>query len=108
MQDSIGAAAEKGGKIEKKLALHFGGYQQRQKTLRSKIIEAADALGKATHALDSLRTLQIGEEVAIARRLEGLRAENEFVARREREAQDLYRARKEELEGLRDAPNGYH
>ncbi|PSS16679.1 hypothetical protein M430DRAFT_140952 [Amorphotheca resinae ATCC 22711] len=108
VQDSIVSAAEKGNKMEKKLALHLGGYQQRAKMLRQKVSEASEALGKATYSLDSFRTLQISEEAAIARRLEGLRSEVEFVSRREREAQDLYRARKEELTGLSNGTNGYH
>jgi pre-mRNA-splicing factor CDC5/CEF1 len=96
--------------MEKKLALHLGGYQNRAKTLRLKIAEAAEALSKATISLDSFRTLQISEEAAISRRLEGLRAEVEFVSRKEREAQDLYRARREELSGLSvgAGTNGWH
>ena len=86
-----------GNKMEKKLALHLGGYQQRAKVLRQKITEASEALAKATYSLDAFRTLQISEEAAISRRLEGLREELGFVAKREREAQDVYRARKEEL-----------
>lgn len=94
--------------MEKKLALHMGGYQQRAKMLRQKIGEASEALGKATRSLDSFKTLQISEEAAISRRLDGLRSEVEFVSRREREAQDLYRTRKEELNGLSNGLNGYH
>jgi pre-mRNA-splicing factor CDC5/CEF1 len=108
VQDSIVSTAERGMKLEKKLALHLGGYQQRAKMLRQKISEASDALNKATFSLDSFRTLQISEEAAIARRLDGLRSEVEFVSRREREAQDLYKARKEELISLSDGTNGYH
>jgi pre-mRNA-splicing factor CDC5/CEF1 len=108
VQDSIESAAENGRKLEKKLALHLGGYQQRAKMLRQKISEASDALNKATYSLDSFRTLQISEEAAIARRLDGLRSEVEFISRREREAQDLYKARKEELMSLSDGRNGYH
>lgn len=108
VQESIVAAAEKGNKIEKKLKLHLGGYQQRAKTLRQKILEASEALDKATTSLDSFRTLQISEEAAISRRLESLRAEVGFVSKREREAQDLYRARKEELTSLSMPTNGYH
>jgi pre-mRNA-splicing factor CDC5/CEF1 len=59
--------------------------------------------------LDTFRTLQIGEEAAIPRRLESLRGEVEFVNRREREAQELYRARRDELESLSDGGvNGWH
>ena len=109
MQEQLQHTADKGNKIEKKLALHLGGYQNRAKTLRSKILEAADALEKATVELDSTRTMQIGEEAAIPRRLEALRDEVAFVSRREREAQDLYRRRKDELEELDGAAtNGYH
>lgn len=108
VQDSIVSAAEKGNKMEKKLALHLGGYQNRAKMLRQKISEASEALGKATVSLDSFRTLQISEEAAISRRLESLRAEVGFVSKREREAQDLYRARNEELRSLSGGTNGYH
>ncbi|KAI9827255.1 MAG: Pre-mRNA-splicing factor cef1 [Thelocarpon impressellum] len=106
IQDSIMADAEKGNKMEKKLALHLGGYQQRAKTLRQKIVEAVEALETATIALDTFRTLQLAEEAAVPSRLETLRAEVEFVARREREAQELYRARREELDEV--GMNGYH
>ena len=117
IQGSITSAAEKGNKIEKKLAVHLGGYQQRAKTLRQKIVEAADALEKAKMELDTARTMQVAEEAAIPRRLEALREEVAFVSRREREAQEVYRARKEELEGLgvkevgvreRERVNGVH
>ncbi|PQE03766.1 pre-mRNA-splicing factor cef1 protein [Rutstroemia sp. NJR-2017a BBW] len=77
VQDSIIAAAEKGNKSEKKLALHLGGYQQRAKMLRQKIGEASEALSKATYSLDAFRTLQISEDVAISRRLEDLRERGE-------------------------------
>ncbi|KAI9787245.1 MAG: Pre-mRNA-splicing factor cef1 [Geoglossum umbratile] len=108
IQETIMTDAERGNKTEKKLALHLGGYQKRAVTLRQKIVEASDALEKATVGLDTFQTLQIAEEAAIPRRLESLRAEVEFVARREREAQQLYRARKEELDGLATTINGYH
>ena len=87
----------------------LGGYQKRANTLRQKIGEASTALEKADQSLDSFRTLQISEEAAISRRLESLRAEVGFVAKREREAQDLYRERKEELLNLTGVTtNGYH
>lgn len=78
--------------------------------LRQKITEASEALTKATYSLDAFRTLQVSEGAALSRRLEGLREEVGFVAKREREAQDLYRARKEELLGLGSGSgaNGYH
>ncbi|KAI9848043.1 MAG: Pre-mRNA-splicing factor cef1 [Sclerophora amabilis] len=106
IQDSIMENAERGNKTEQKLELHLGGYQKRALTLRQKIVEAGDALAQAKESLDTFHTLQISEEAAIPRRLEALRSEVEFVARREREAQGLYKTRKEELEGLNI--NGYH
>ncbi|KAH8596111.1 pre-mRNA splicing factor component-domain-containing protein [Bisporella sp. PMI_857] len=109
IQDSILSAAEKGNKLEKKLALHLGGYQNRAKTLRQKISEANDALEKATFSLNSFKTLQISEEAAISSRLEALRDEVGYVSKREREAQDLYRVRREELNALvQEGTNGYH
>lgn len=101
------ASAELGTKLEKKLALHLGGYQKRQKMLRDKIGGAATALEKAQAALSGFQTLAVSEEVAIERRLNSLREEVGFVKRREREAQDAYRRAKDELDALR-GPNGYH
>jgi pre-mRNA-splicing factor CDC5/CEF1 len=109
VQNSLMATAEQGNKLEKKLALHYGGYQARAKTLRGKIVEAASALEKVTFDVDTFRTLQIGEEAALRDRLEQLRDEVTLVTRREREAQDLYKARKEELDELvGGAVNGWH
>lgn len=94
--------------MEKKLNLHLGGYQQRAKTLRSKMGEAADALEKATVALGGFRTLAISEEISIKSRLEALREEVSYISRREREAQEAYRQTKEELDRFSDGVNGYH
>ncbi|KAL8769924.1 MAG: hypothetical protein Q9209_004171 [Squamulea sp. 1 TL-2023] len=91
IQSSIMADAEKGNKLEKKIALHNGGYQQRAKMLRQKIVEASEALEKEKISLDTFQTLQIAEEAALPRRLEALREEYMFVQKREREAQELYR-----------------
>ncbi|EEQ83257.1 pre-mRNA-splicing factor cef1 [Blastomyces dermatitidis ER-3] len=108
VQTSLLATAEQGNKLEKKISLHNGGYQARAKTLRTKIVEANEALEKAKFELDAFRTLQLGEESGISRRLEVLRDEVTFVSRREREAQELYRSRKEELESLESgAVNGW-
>lgn len=103
------AMAEKGEKLEKKLNLHLGGYKQRSETLRKKIGEAADALHRANNALTGFRVLAASEQAAVARRLAALREEVGFVSRREREAQELYRRSREELEGLGGSgTNGYH
>jgi pre-mRNA-splicing factor CDC5/CEF1 len=111
VQTALFATAERGNKLEKKLSLHYGGYQNRAKTLRSKILEAGTALPTATNELDAFRTLQISEETALPRRLEKLREAVSFVMRREREAQELYKSRKEELDELvagTAAINGWH
>ena len=110
VQDELMATAEQGNKLEKKLALHMGGYQARAKTLRAKITEAAEALEKAKIGKDTFQTLQINEEAALGRRLEGLREEVGYVSKREREAQDEFRNVKEELRDLEERlskVNGY-
>ncbi|KAK0391106.1 hypothetical protein NLU13_0608 [Sarocladium strictum] len=109
VQDTIMLSAEQGAKLEKKLALHLGGYQKRQKMLKDKIGDAAEALDKATAALAGFRTLAVSEDVAVTRRLEALRAEAGFINRREREAQEEYRKAKDELDALvSQRTNGYH
>ncbi|KAF2638027.1 hypothetical protein P280DRAFT_551685 [Massarina eburnea CBS 473.64] len=107
-QDKIVEIAQKANKMEKKLSTHHGGYMKRSALLRQKIIDASSALEKAKVALDSTRTMQYSEQAAIGRRLEGLRDEVSFVSKRERETQELYRTRKDELDGLQEAVNGVH
>ncbi|KAG6071769.1 Pre-mRNA-splicing factor cef1 [Claviceps sp. LM84 group G4] len=101
IQDPIMSSAEQGAKLEKKLALHLGGYQKRQKMLKDKMTYAAEALTKAKNALGGFKTLALSEDVAIERRLGLLRDEVTFVTRREREAQEEYRKVRDELEALR-------
>ncbi|KAJ6444447.1 pre-mRNA splicing factor cef-1 [Purpureocillium lavendulum] len=109
VQDAIMASAEQGAKLEKKLGLHLGGYQKRQKMLKDKVNDASDALEKARNALSGFKTLAISEDVAIDRRLEALREEVGFVSRREREAQEEFRKVRDELDALRAGDiNGYH
>lgn len=98
--------ASTGNKLEKKLALHLGGYQARSKTLGTKIVQAAEAVDKARIALDGFRTLAAGEEAALVGRLEGLRAEVGRVSTREREVQERYRELREELSGLEQGEEG--
>lgn len=69
--------------------------------LRKKIGEAHIALEKARHALASFRILEASEKQAIQQRLAALRAEVAFVSTREREAQELYRKVRGELEDMR-------
>ncbi|KAK4109539.1 hypothetical protein N656DRAFT_715744 [Canariomyces notabilis] len=99
-------SAEKGNKLEKKLNLHLGGYKNRAEMLRKKIGEAHGALEKARHALSGFQVLRVSEEAAIQRRLAALRAEVAFVSTREREAQELYRRMRDELDELKIGVNG--
>ncbi len=102
--EGVIASAEKGNKLEKKLELHLGGYKNRANMLRKKIGDASEALEQANNALVGFRRLRISEEAAIQRRLAALREEVSFVSTREREAQELYRKTKAELQEL--ATNG--
>ena len=108
IQDKIIESAQKANKLENKLAKYLGGYKQRSSLLRKKVADASEALEKAKMSLDSSRTMQYGEQAAITTRLEALRDEVAFVSRREREAQELYRSRKDELDSLQDPTNGMH
>ncbi|CAK7265833.1 Pre-mRNA-splicing factor cef1 [Sporothrix epigloea] len=100
VRESTIASAEKGAKLEKKLTMHLGGYKQRAVMLQKKMVEAHAALGKARAALNGFQILARSESQALARRLAGLRDEVAFISRREREAQELYRANREELLAL--------
>ncbi|KAJ0113921.1 hypothetical protein J7T55_010165 [Diaporthe amygdali] len=109
IQETMIASAEKGSKLEKKLNLHLGGYKQRAEMLRKKIGETATDLEKATNALHAFEILAASEEAAVRNRLAALRDEVNFVGRREREAQEVYRRNQEELSALRaGGANGYH
>ncbi|OAK98897.1 hypothetical protein IQ06DRAFT_327382 [Phaeosphaeriaceae sp. SRC1lsM3a] len=107
-QEKIIESAESANKIEKKLNTHHAGYIKRAALLRTKIGDAFGALEKAKVSLDSVRTMQYSEQSAIGRRLESLRDEVSFVSKREREAQELYRSRKDELDSLTEPVNGVH
>ncbi|KAJ9623284.1 Pre-mRNA-splicing factor cef1 [Taxawa tesnikishii (nom. ined.)] len=100
IQDLITSTAERGNALEKKLLKHHGGYIARAKTLRQKITEAAEFLARTSIEVDTKRAAQTAEEAGARERLEKLREEVARVARREREAQEVYRSRKEELEAL--------
>ncbi|CAN9148950.1 unnamed protein product [Alternaria alternata] len=107
-QESIIEAAERANKIEKRLTTHHAGYVKRSNLLREKISGASSALERARDDLNTARTAQYSEQTAIARRLESLRNEVQFVTKREREAQELYRKRKEELDNLQQPVNGVY
>ena len=100
IQDTITKSADKGAALEKKLAKVHGGYIERQRKLRAKISEAAEVLEKTRLEVEVARNAQVVEEAAVRERLEGLREEVSLVRRREREAQEEYRLRKEELDAM--------
>ena len=66
-------------------------------------MEAAEALDKERISLDTFRTLQVAESAALPGRLEALGEEVAFVKKRERDAQEVYRLRREELASVRKA-----
>ncbi|KEF52897.1 pre-mRNA-splicing factor cef1 [Exophiala aquamarina CBS 119918] len=106
VQKTLLASGEAGNKLEKKLALHLGGYQARQKTLKQKIAAVYEKIGECRAELEGYRSLQNGEEGGLLRRLEGLRDEVNFISRRERQAQEDYRLARDELKSLEVAVNG--
>ncbi|KAF8459553.1 pre-mRNA splicing factor component-domain-containing protein [Terfezia claveryi] len=83
------ADAEAANKLEKKLQLHFGGYMSREKLLAGKIADATEAVWATRRDLHVFRTLQVHEEGGV-----------DYLEKREAEAQELYRRRREELLGL--------
>jgi pre-mRNA-splicing factor CDC5/CEF1 len=107
-QEKIIESAESANKIEKRLNTHHAGYIKRAALLRTKIGDAFSALEKSKIELDCARTMQYSEQSAIGRRLDSLRDEVSFVSKREREAQELYRSRKDELASLSEPVNGVH
>lgn len=92
--------AEKGNALEKKLAKHHGGYIARSKTLRAKITEAAEFLARTNIEVETKRVALSAERLGLGDRLERLREEVRLASRLEREAQETYRERKMELDGL--------
>ncbi|KAH9830248.1 Pre-mRNA-splicing factor cef1 [Teratosphaeria destructans] len=100
IQDAITTSAEKSAGLEKKLGKVQGGYVARQKVLRKRIEEAAAELERLKVDVAVGRLVEVSEQGGIAERLEGLREAVAVVARREREAQEVFRERREELEGL--------
>ncbi|KAB8342712.1 hypothetical protein FH972_022312 [Carpinus fangiana] len=99
-REHLTATATSCNALEKKLALHLGGYQMRAKQLRQKVVEAADALEKTHIANETMRFAAVAEEAAISDRLERLRGEVQVVMGRERRAQDDYREKRDELAAI--------
>jgi len=100
IHDKLIKDATQGNKLEKKLSLLLGGYMNRERMLIHKILEVSEAILQTKIDLDSFRTLRISEADAIPQRLKSLKEEAEFVEKREREAQEVYRHMKEELDAF--------
>ncbi|GAB7362307.1 hypothetical protein MBLNU230_g2325t1 [Neophaeotheca triangularis] len=100
VQDDISALSEKGEKLQKKLMVHHGGYMNRQKVLAGKLGEAWTFLRDVERESQTTRYVQMLERAAVGERLEKLREQVALVSRREREAQEVFRLRKQELERL--------
>ena len=100
IQDRLEKLATTSHATEKHLGKVHGGYQMRNKTLRQKAVDAHEALDKRRIELSTKRLASVNEDAAIGGRLERLREEVESVSRRERWAQELYRERRDELEGI--------
>jgi pre-mRNA-splicing factor CDC5/CEF1 len=103
IQQTIGQLSARGNGLEKKLAKLHGGYLDRQRKLRAKIAEASEALSKMTVEVEVGRQAYVAEQATAAERLEKLRDEVALIRRREREAQEVYRSRKDELDALHGA-----
>jgi pre-mRNA-splicing factor CDC5/CEF1 len=100
IQNSLESTAEKGAGMEKRLGKLHGGYMARQKALRKRIEDAAKMLEETKVQAETARYAQVAEEAGMRERMESLRDEVGVVSRREREAQETYRMRREELESL--------
>ena len=60
IQDRIMADAERGNRLEKKLALHLGGYQQRAKKLRQHVGEAGRGAGEGDDGAGNVQDAAAG------------------------------------------------
>ncbi|OQO09699.1 Pre-mRNA-splicing factor cef1 [Cryoendolithus antarcticus] len=99
-QGDINTSATRSSALESKLRKIHGGYIDRAGKLRAKIGEAALALEGLKVQGETLRGVDSVEQAVLVDRLEGLREEVTFIKKREREAQEEYRVRREELAGL--------
>ena len=97
---AITASAAASSAAERKLAPQLAGYATRNRTLRAKAAQAAEALARARGQARVSREALAAEGAAVAGRLEGLRDEVAAVMRRERVAQEGFARARAELEEL--------
>lgn len=100
MQETLTSLAEQGNVTEKRLTKHHGGYIARNKMLLDKISEAATYLEKLKSERLLAEIARTHEDTGIRERLDKARAEVGLVGRLEREAQEVYRVQKHELDAL--------
>jgi len=100
--------AQENNKREKKLGLLLGGYMSRQRGLKKKLADGHKALLEEQEKRRAFEDLRVAEDAGLQSRLEKLRSEVGAVTRREREAQEEYRAVRDELSALQvDGINGH-
>jgi len=92
--------AQENNKREKKLGTLLGGYMSRQRGLKKKLVEGHKAFLEEQEKLRAFEDLRVAEDAGLQSRLEKLRGEVGAVTRREREAQEEYRAVRDELSAL--------
>ena len=82
--------ASKAAKLEKKLGITLGGYQDRSKKLSERLTNAFDELVRTKLDYESFARLATNETASGPRRVETLKEEVEVLARRERLLQERY------------------
>ena len=84
--------SKRAAKIEQKLAVVLGGYQNRSHALHKQLSEIESQVVDASHSKESYRLLAEHEVVATPRRIEDLQREVDFFFRKESELQRKYAA----------------
>ena len=98
--ERLNATAKSANDLEKHLAKTLGGYQARAKTLRSKIVEADEALRNLKIQNETRRFAAVQEQAAGAARVEELKVLCDVVKKREGRAQDEYARLRDILNAL--------
>ncbi|OZJ03547.1 hypothetical protein BZG36_04168 [Bifiguratus adelaidae] len=92
--------AQKAAKLEKRLTITLGGYQNRSKNLAEQIKAAYEELEEARQEYQDFERLQMMEKAAVPLRLESLQREVDNLTRRENELQQRYKDLAEEKDVL--------
>ncbi|KAL4073836.1 pre-mRNA splicing factor component-domain-containing protein [Scleroderma yunnanense] len=89
-REQMSKEASKAAKLEKKLGITLGGYQERSKKLAERLTGAFDELVKMKLDYESFSRLATNEAASGPRRVETLKEEVEVLAQRERLLQERY------------------